>query len=263
MADKNLQVIASSRDGVEFEFTDTSTNHLTPGEPQTISKTDISVKYPIHLTFDDGPHLTLTPKVLDILKDEDVKATFFVLGERFAGGKANLKTLPLYKILDRAKKEGHTIGSHTYSHIDHQKYNSDKIRENISKPNNLLKEYLSPVLRLPYGSGAFPTKNPVLQKKNKEILDFINFLGFTNVLWDIDSNDWNENFWANLSTKLLEDIRKKKGGLVLFHDVQKHTVSNLNNWIKAIKSENHLFKSLDFFIPNSKLPLPQNALDYH
>ena len=45
--------------------------------------------YPVTLTFDDGPHSVLTPKVLDVLKEEKIKATFFVLGKHFPGGKAN------------------------------------------------------------------------------------------------------------------------------------------------------------------------------
>src|SRR5690606_29747049 len=78
--------------------------------------------YPVHFTFDDGPHGTLTPRVLDVLKAEKVPATFFVLGERFAGGKSNPSTKTAYAILDRAKKEGHRIGSHTYSHINHPNF---------------------------------------------------------------------------------------------------------------------------------------------
>jgi peptidoglycan/xylan/chitin deacetylase (PgdA/CDA1 family) len=148
--------------------------------------------YPVHFTFDDGPHAVLTPKVLDILKEESVISTFFVKGEHFAGGKTNPKTKPFYTILDRAKKEGHTIGSHTYSHMEHPKFSEDKVRENILKPVPVLNEYLSPVLRLPYGAGAIRSPKPAIQAKNDMVMDMVKKAGFKHVLWDIDTNDWDK-----------------------------------------------------------------------
>ena len=61
----------------------------------------------IALTFDDGPHATLTPKLLDILKEKGVKVTFFVLGECVAANPA---------VLQRAAAEGHEIGNHSWDH---------------------------------------------------------------------------------------------------------------------------------------------------
>lgn len=216
--------------------------------------------YPVHLTFDDGPHTILTLKVLDILKEESVVSTFFVLGEHFAGGKANPKTKAYYAILDRAKKEGHTIGSHTYSHINHPNFSAEKVRENIMKPNVLLKEYLSPVLRLPYGAGAFRSSNPATQAKNDMVMDTVKKAGFRHVLWDIDTNDWDEKKWPELLPTLLRDIRNKKGGIILFHDVKEHTVNHLREWIRAVKDEGHTFVPMAQFIPEAANPLPPEAL---
>jgi len=217
--------------------------------------------FAVHFTFDDGPDTTLTPMVLDILKKQGVIATFFVKGERFAGGKTNPKNKPLYDILDRAKKEGHTIGSHTYSHIEHPKVSEEKVRENIMKPNPLLKEYLSPVLRLPYGAGAFRSSNPTVQAKNEMVMRVVKKAGFKHVLWDIDPKDWDEKARPDLLQNLLKDIRKNKGGIVLFHDVQKHTANNLEKWILAVKDEGHAFVPITRFVPEAANPLPPEALE--
>jgi peptidoglycan-N-acetylglucosamine deacetylase len=246
----------------EFEIRDASTNHISFDERKTTPKANIPVPYPVHLTFDDGPHLTLTPTVLDILKEEEVTATFFVLGEHFFGGKLNMETLPFYKILDRAKKEGHTIGSHTYSHINHPDFSEAEVRENIMKPNSLLKEYLSPVLRLPYGGGAVPSEDPLVQSKNSIVMDIIKTAGFTHVLWDIDSRDWDKESFGNLFPILLSNICKFKGGIILFHDAQENTVNHLREWIKGIKEQGHEFKSIEYFVPQAANVLSSETFDY-
>ncbi|NLD92873.1 MAG: polysaccharide deacetylase family protein [Fibrobacter sp.] len=233
--------------------------YFTNNEQQTHQEVTSSEKYPVHLTFDDGPHLTLTPKVLDILNEEDIQATFFVLGEHFDGGKANVKTLPFYNILERAKKDGHTIGSHTYSHINHLDYSETDVHENILKPNSLLKEYLSPVLRLPYGGGAFTSDDPLVQAKNTMVMNIVKHAGFTHVLWDIDSRDWDKESHGNLFPSLLSNISKFKGGIILFHDAQEYTVNHLREWIKGIKGNGHVFKSIDYFIPLAANTLPSEA----
>ena len=79
--------------------------------------------YPVALTFDDGPAGAKTNKVMDVLKEKNVKGTFFVLGENFESDalkKAN------YPILDRMLKEGHTIGSHTFNHIAHTTVSAER-----------------------------------------------------------------------------------------------------------------------------------------
>lgn len=74
-----------------YNIQNTSATNHPSNNSQTTPETSSSGKYPVHLTFDDGPHLTFTPKVLDILKEEKITATFFVLGEHFAGGKENCR----------------------------------------------------------------------------------------------------------------------------------------------------------------------------
>jgi peptidoglycan/xylan/chitin deacetylase (PgdA/CDA1 family) len=217
--------------------------------------------YPVTLTFDDGPHAVLTPKVLDILKEEKIKGTFFVLGNHFAGGKANPSNKTSYAILDRQKKEGHYIASHTYDHLAHSKLSPEGMRSNIMKSNLLLKDYLSPVLRLPYGDGSFRSSNPVTQKKNDMVMKTIKDAGFKHVGWDIDTNDWDAKKRPTLLQSTLKQICSEKGGVILFHDIQKYTVDHLKEWITAIRKEGHTFVGLEQFVPEVLKPLPPEACE--
>lgn len=210
--------------------------------------------YPVHFTFDDGPHSVLTPIVLDILKEERVPSTFFVLGNRFRGGKANPATKEAYSILDRMKREGHRIGSHTFDHLNHPTHSRAQILENITKPNALLKDYLSPVLRLPYGAGSFRSSNPAIQAKNDYVMETVKKAGFKHVGWDIDTNDWDVKKRPTLLPTMLKNICANKGGVVLFHDIQKFTVDNLREWIRAIKREGHSFVPMEKFVPEAAKP---------
>lgn len=218
--------------------------------------------YPVHFTFDDGPDLALTPKVLDILKEEKVPATFFVLGKHFAGGKSNPATKPYYDLLDRQKREGHRIGSHTYIHHNHPTLPPDKMRDNIMKSNPLLKDYLSPVLRLPYGGGSFRSSNPEIQRKNDLVMKTVKDSGMKHVGWDIDTNDWDAKKRPTILPTMLRDICREKGGIVLFHDIQSYTVAHLREWIRAVKAAGHTFKPMEHFVPEAADPLPGKACDY-
>jgi len=217
--------------------------------------------YPVTLTFDDGPHQTFTPQVLNVLEQENVKGTFFVLGKHFAGGKKNKNNQWKYDILDRMKKSGHTIGSHTYEHLNHPSESRERIQNNIYKSNELLKDYLSPVLRLPYGAGAFRSRNPDTQRKNDFVMDTVKKSGFKHVLWDIDTNDWDPKKRGTLLPTMLRDICSQKGGIILFHDIQKNTVDNLQSWIRAIKAEGHQIVGLERFVPEASHPLPPEACE--
>ncbi len=219
--------------------------------------------YKVTLTFDDGPHAVLTPKVLDVLKEEKVPGTFFVLGSHFAGGKENPKTKTAYSLVERAKKEGHYIGSHTYEHLNHPSFGEETIKKNIQRTNPLLKDYLSPVLRLPYGAGSFRSSNATIQKKNDFIMKTVKEAGFSHVGWDVDTNDWDAKKRPTLLPTMLKNICATKGGVILFHDIQAYTVEHLQEWIQAIKKEGHELVALDdpnlggrFKFSNLNTPLP-------
>jgi peptidoglycan/xylan/chitin deacetylase (PgdA/CDA1 family) len=208
--------------------------------------------YPIHFTFDDGPHTALTPRVLDTLKVENVPATFFISADNMPGGKENSANRRKYALLDRMLDEGHLIGSHTFHHIEHN--HSDlspaEVRENIQLASDVLRGYESPILRLPYGAGSFSSTSSAVTERNRMVMETVKSEGYTHVGWDIDTNDWSAARRATLLPTMLKDIcqeckRHKDGAcVILFHDVQANTVENLKDWIRAVKAEGHQFVPL-------------------
>lgn len=95
----------------------------------------------VYLSFDDGPSVTVTPQILDILKKQKVKATFFIVGKE---ANENEHTRNLIK---RIVKEGHAIGNHTYSHnykylYPNRRVNTDHVMQEIEKNNQVLKSIL-------------------------------------------------------------------------------------------------------------------------
>ena len=122
---------------------------------------EVNEEKEVYLTFDDGPSV-VTNRILDILKENDVKATFFVIGIKISGNE---------DILQRMVKEGHTIGLHTYSHKYNKIYCSDEAFLNeMEKSKEEIKAAvgISPtIMRFPFGSKGHLT--PALAKKIKDL----------------------------------------------------------------------------------------------
>lgn len=101
----------------------------------------------LYLTFDDGPSTVVTNKILDILKEENIKATFFVVGNKIQGRE---------DILKRIHAEGHTIGLHTYTHKYRQIYSSENtFLEEMNKTSEEIKKVINiepTAIRFPSGS---------------------------------------------------------------------------------------------------------------
>lgn len=194
------------------------------------------LKKEVFLTFDDGPSSEITEKVLDVLKEEGVKATFFVIGK-------NVDVYP--EILKRIHDEGHGIGIHTYSHDYNQIYSSpDALQKDIEaclqSIRNVLGEDFSTILyRFPGGSF----------RKNKEIfIERVESLGYIYFDWNVLNGDAEGN---NLSEDYLikrfdQTSRGYNKILSLMHDTNSkgNTVSTLPRIIKQLKVEGYEFKSL-------------------
>ena len=114
---------------------------------------DEACKKEIYLTFDDGPSDKVTPKILDVLKEENVKATFFIVGRNAETRKSLLK---------READEGHTVAVHSYSHEYKKIYASpESLLKDIEKCNNVINEITgrkSTVYRFPGGSFGLSEK---------------------------------------------------------------------------------------------------------
>ncbi|RLD60633.1 MAG: polysaccharide deacetylase family protein [Bacteroidetes bacterium] len=149
----------------------------------------------IFLTFDDGPNSEVTTRVLDILDKYNAKATFFCLGE-------NVEKHP--ELYEKIIKKNHSVGNHTYSHINGWFTKNKKYFNDIDQANFLIKSNL---FRPPFGKTT-PSQIIVLKKQYKI------------VLWDVMSMDYNNHISKE---KSLKNIFKytKNGSIIVFHDTLK------------------------------------------
>lgn len=154
----------------------------------------------LFLTFDDGPHPVATPFVLDQLKQYNAKATFFCIGK-------NVVAYP--EIYKRILSEGHSVGNHTFNHLNGWKTKDETYLKDIALASTLIDSNL---FRPPYGRiKSFQAKNlqPVLNGKKPII-----------VMWDVLSADFETSVTPQ---NCLENVllRSKPGSIIVFHDSEK------------------------------------------
>jgi len=155
----------------------------------------------VHLTFDDGPIPNVTPWVLDQLKLYEQKATFFCVGE-------NVEKYP--NIFQRILDEGHSVGNHTYHHLNSWKSGHQAYLNDISLCDNVL---YSQLFRPPYGKLTLRQLNTIPKFKNI-------------IMWSILSGDFDSRLSPN---DCLQNVIKnlEKGSIIVFHDSIK-AKENLN-----------------------------------
>ena len=197
-----------------------------------------------YLTFDDGPNNSITPKVLDILKDENVKATFFVIGKY-------VEENP--EIVKRAYEEGHYIANHGYSHDNSVLYkNSDSFIDEIKKTDLAIgkaigiNDYCSHVFRFPNGFIA-----PIYKQKKKEAVLLLSKMNYTYIDWNCLNNDSMKKYSpAQLLNNLKKSCKNKNSLVILMHDTKDVSNSSLalKDSILYLKSEGYEFKNFYEFI---------------
>jgi peptidoglycan/xylan/chitin deacetylase (PgdA/CDA1 family) len=183
----------------------------------------------VALTFDDGPHATLTPKLLDILKEKGVKATFFVLGQCVVANP---------DILARAVAEGHEIGNHSWDHKSLTKVGAAGVASEINQTNAAIENASGkkPVLvRPPYGA----TNATITKRLNEEF-------GLKVVMWDVDPLDWKIRNSAHVESEILKGA--KAGSIILSHDIHPTTVAAMASTIDALKAKGFQFVTVSELI---------------
>ena len=188
-----------------------------------LDSTENNVKK-IAITFDDGPHPKYTEKLLEGLKDRNVKATFFIIGENAA----------LYPdIVKKISEDGHLIGNHTYSHVNLSCISIDNAILEITKTNDLIKQYtgITPkYIRPPYGLYS----NSLKKETN-----------LTPILWTIDPRDWSVLNTDSVVKHVLK--RAKDGDIILLHDIFDTSVEAAFKIIDELKSKGYEFVTVDEF----------------
>lgn len=180
----------------------------------------------IALTFDDGPHPEWTPRVLNLLAENNIKATFFLIGK-------NAEQHP--EIVKRISDEGHTIGNHSYHHED--KFPMKKrieIQQEIIQNNALLKELTGKEIH--YFRPPFGVSNPRIAKGIKD-------LKMQTIGWSIRSFDTVAKDVQSITKRVLKNPRQ--GDVILLHDTQEKTLTALSIIIESIQKRGIGFESIE------------------
>lgn len=206
----------------------------------------------IYLTFDDGPSDIITGKILDVLKENNVKATFFLIGNQING---------LEDVVKRIHNEGHSIGLHTYAH---------KFKKVYSNKDNFIKEMLqcrdkvnevigvSPnIIRFPGGSR---------KRLTEEYLNTIHSCNFRIYDWNVETIDGlnpkaSSNKLYRQATKSSEKISPI---ILLLHCdyMHKNTCSALPSIIKYYKDEGYEFKPITESTPEFYYPIGKKTFNF-
>lgn len=197
-----------------------------------------------YLTFDDGPTKIATTKILDILKENDVHASFFVIGYR-------VQEFP--DIVKREYEEGHFIANHGYSHNNSKLYKSKDafINEIMSTDEAIssaigVSNYHSHIFRFPNGSKS---KNYASYKKLCK--DYLKEIGYGYVDWNALNNDSIKKYSSyELLSNLKKSSKNKNCLVILMHDTSDVSKSyeSLDDSIKYLKEQGYCFKTFEELI---------------
>lgn len=208
------------------------------GDEDSLENTDCKEKV-VYLTFDDAPSKIVFKDILDILKKEDVKATFFVIGNQVKGNE---------EILKRAYDEGNSIGLHSFTHEKKKLYTSnEKFLDEMLRTQKAIEDVIgcSPrILRFPFGA------NNSFYKLKKDLVKLLHDNDLRIYDWNADSGD---GMNPHLSpSRILKNSKSDKDTVVLLmhaSPLHKNTAKALPDIISYYKSKGYTFKTIDCKTP--------------
>ncbi|MFE0416498.1 polysaccharide deacetylase family protein [Streptomyces tendae] len=175
----------------------------------------------IALTFDAGPSEN-SARLLDILKEKQVPATFFLLGKR------HIDTYP--ELVRRMSDEGHEVASHTWTHKILTDAEPDEIREELERPNKEIERL----------TGKRPTlMRPPQGRTDDTVHDICRELGLAEVLWSVTAKDYKTNDSGLITERVLD--QSSRDGIILLHDIYDGTVPAVPGIIDALKKRGYVF----------------------
>ena len=187
-----------------------------PAAP-TVECSRVATREPVvALTFDDGPHATLTPRLLDVLKAYGVHATFFVVG-------MNVEQNP--EVLRRIAAEGHEVGNHSWSHPNLAKLPEEAWRAQLQETHDLIRRTVGQeprFMRPPYGD-LTPAQAGLIAAG----------FGYRVILWSVDPDDWKEPSRPVLLHRVLAGAGP--GAIILLHDIHAPTVAAVPALIESLQ----------------------------
>lgn len=217
------QVVAATKIVEELEIERFSSEIPERFQGKTISKEQLKIQEKIvALTFDDGPWPESTEQILNILKENEIKATFFIIGK-------HLKAFP--EIGKKVVADGHIIANHTWAHPTGN-MSRERAQNEIENTAKLVEELTGIKTNLFRPPGGVLTNGLVEYAEEKK---------YANIMWSADSMDWRASE-ANLIKNVLSQVTP--GGIILLHDGggdRSKTVKALPNIINKLKEQGYQF----------------------
>ncbi|WP_323034798.1 polysaccharide deacetylase family protein [Pararhodobacter sp.] len=169
----------------------------------------------VALTFDDGPHPTHTPMLLDILARYNVKATFYVIGQ-------SVRRYP--EILHRIVAEGHEVGNHTWTHPTLSRLGNGSVLSEIDRTQEVVWRTVGalPVtMRPPYGAMSSQQSHMLNDQRN-----------IPTIMWSVDPEDWRRPGSSVVADRMVRGAQP--GSVILAHDIHGPTIRAIPQAIEGI-----------------------------
>jgi peptidoglycan/xylan/chitin deacetylase (PgdA/CDA1 family) len=186
----------------------------------------------VAMTFDDGPHPSNTPKLLDILAARNVKATFYVVG-------TNAKRYPA--ILRRMVAEGHEIGNHTVNHASLSRMSNSGIETELQGCHDAVLG----------ATGVAPrTMRPPYGAVNDNVRGIAyNEFGYPTIMWSVDPEDWKRPGSSVVASRLIKGANN--GAILLAHDIHSPTIAAMPDALDGLLSKGFRFVTVSQLISMS------------
>lgn len=214
-------------------------SNFSKGAGVTFSRVLVSGKF-IAMTFDDGPHPQNTPRLLDILRARNVKATFYVIG----------RSVDLYPhIVRRTVAEGHEMGNHTHTHRLMTKLGDTEVRSELTRCRDAVRRAAGVdmrTMRPPYGG--------LLQRQRQMIHSEF---GYPTILWAVDPLDWKRPGPSVVTSRILSATNA--GSIVLAHDLHSQTVDAMPATIDGLLGRGFVFVTVSQLLAMKTEPATAQA----
>lgn len=176
----------------------------------------------VAMTFDDGPHPQNTPRLLDMLRKRNIKATFYVIG-------GNVDRYP--QIVRRIVSEGHEIGNHTYTHRKLTSLGASEVSKEMRRTQDAIVRAAGVrprTMRPPYGALRTDQRNAVFSQ-----------FGYPTIMWSVDPQDWKRPGPSVVTNRILKAANN--GAIILAHDLHAPTVTAMPGTFDGLLSRGFKF----------------------
>lgn len=205
--------------------------------PKAISRWPTGQKL-VALTYDDGPNPQITPRLLALLREKQVRATFFLLGD-------SVRAYP--SLVEQIADAGMEIGNHSDTHPQFTKLSEQAIRDQLERNQQRILSAAPGVavrvMRPPYGA------------YNSQVLRIAEQMGYKVILWDVDTNDWRRRTSQQMIATIMSSARD--GSIILMHDRYETTLETTAAVIDGLRAQGFRFVTVSEMLDQPRQTPPQ------